>query len=588
MNSRVLRFAVASISCVLLVAPVGTKGPSADEFFQSFTDRWMRFHTDSAADVRYFTGAEEDAMERQIEPMTAAHDREEGRLVWSGLQGVRALDRAQMSDAQRLSADILAWDLDNRVAREPYQDYSFPLQQSYGAAAGLTQLMTVGHSLVTPRDAENYVARMGQLAIRMDEAVAESRRILGRGLVPPRFILQASVVQIRAFLGTPAAQNPLVATFAQRLKTVKGLSADRQADLLASAEKITADRVYPAWRKAQELLEGEIPKATDDAGLWRLPKGGEVYAARLRQFTTTNMTADQIHDTGLRMVTGIEARMDALLREAGYPDGTMTARLDAFWKVQPKYEGPGAAAERQADIDRVMRDAERRAALLFDRVPKAPVVAQPYPAFMGQRAASYNPPAPDGSRPGTFQYTASGTGPKNRHSTIYHESVPGHHFQIALQMEDTALPRFRKDLIFGFNSAYAEGWGLYAEHLAAESGWYDGDAAGTLDQLEQELFRARRLVVDTGIHAKRWTRQQAIDYMDGDVAEVERYVVRPGQACSYMVGELKIIELRERAKQALGARFSLKQFHNVVLGTGMAPLEILEQQVDRWIQSQKA
>jgi uncharacterized protein (DUF885 family) len=288
------------------------------------------------------------------------------------------------------------------------------------------------------------------------------------------------------------------------------------------------------------------------------------------------------------MVTDIEARMDALLRQTGRAEGSVPTRLVDFWRAQPTYDGLNAGAERQADIDRIMRDAERRSALLFDRVPKTPVVAQPYPTFMGQRAASYSAPAPDGSRPGTFQYTASATGPKGRRSVIYHESIPGHHFQIALQMEDTTLPRFRKDLIFGFNSAFVEGWGLYAEHLVAESGWYDGDVAGALDQLEQELFRARRLVVDTGLHAKRWTRRQAIDYMQGDVAEVERYVVMPGQACAYMVGELKIIELRERAKRELGDRFSLKAFHNLVLGTGVVPLDILEQQVNAWVQSKSS
>ncbi len=585
MTMRILRSTIVAL--IFLATPVATAGQSIDEFFQSFTDQWMRFHTDDAAETRYFTGAEQDAIERQIEPRTLARRQEEARLVRSGQQRLRTFDRSKMSDAQRLSADILAWDLGDRIARESYEDYTFPLRQTYGVHAALTQLMTVNHPVVTAKDAENYVARMAQLAPRMDEAILESQRIVQSGLMPPKFILQAAVRQIQAFLATPAAQNPLVVTFAQRMRQVKNLPDVRQTALLATAEKITAGEVYPAWRKAQAMLEANISNATDDAGLWRFPRGAEAYASRLRQFTTTNMTADQIHETGLRMVAEIDAKIDALLRQTGRGEGSVATRLADFWRAQPTYGGPDAVSERQADIDRIMRDAERRSALLFDRVPKAPVVAQPYPAFMGQRAASYYPPAPDGSRPGTFQYTASDTGPKGRRSTIYHEGVPGHHFQIALQMEDTALPRFRRDLIFGFNSAFAEGWGLYAEHLVAESGWYEGDVAGALDQLGQEVFRAHRLVVDTGIHAKRWTRQQAIDYMDGNIAEVERYIVNPGQACAYMVGELKIIELRERARRELGSRFSLKEFHNMVLGTGMVPLDILEQQANRWIQSKK-
>ena len=206
---------------------------------------------------------------------------------------------------------------------------------------------------------------------------------------------------------------------------------------------------------------------------------------------------------------------------------------------------------------------------------------------MGQRSASYNDPAPNGSRPGVFQYTAAPEGMvKGRKSTIYHETVPGHHYQIALSLEDQTLPRFRRLGVFGFNSAHVEGWGLYAEKLAAENGWYEGDLAGELDQLEQEIFRARRLVVDTGMHAKHWTRQQAIDY--GIAAnEIDRYVMMPGQACSYMIGQLKYVELRERARRELGGKFSVKAYHSFVLGLSVVPLDILEREVTRWIAEQR-
>jgi len=219
--------------------------------------------------------------------------------------------------------------------------------------------------------------------------------------------------------------------------------------------------------------------------------------------------------------------------------------------------------------------------LLFDETPTAPVVAQPYPRFReANAAASYNAPAQDGSRPGTFQIPLR----KERmtkfglRTLVYHETVPGHHFQIALELENKELPRFRQIRAFGGISALAEGWGLYAERLAAESGWYENDLEGLLGQMDAELFRARRLVVDTGIHAKHWTRQQAIDY-GIETSEVERYVMNPGQACAYMLGELKIIELRENAKKRLGERFSLKEFHNVVLGAGTLPLDLLDQYV---------
>jgi uncharacterized protein (DUF885 family) len=238
-----------------------------------------------------------------------------------------------------------------------------------------------------------------------------------------------------------------------------------------------------------------------------------------------------------------------------------------------------------ADIERFLRDAESRAASLFDRRPRAPVVAQPYPRFReAAAAASYTSPAPDGSRPGIFQIPLR-PGRMTKYglrTLVYHETVPGHHFQIALEMENDAQPRFRRIRALGGISAFGEGWALYAERLAAESGWYDDDPEGLLGQLDGELFRARRLVVDTGIHAKRWTRQQAIDY-GIEASEVERYVVNPGQACAYMLGELKLLELRDKARKALGRRFSLKEFHNAVLGTGTVPLDVLEQQVDAYI-----
>ena len=223
--------------------------------------------------------------------------------------------------------------------------------------------------------------------------------------------------------------------------------------------------------------------------------------------------------------------------------------------------------------------------MLFDKTPKARVVVQPFPRFReANAAANYNSPAPDGSRPGTFQYprrvermTKFGL-----RSVVYHETVPGHHFQIALQVENKDLPRFRQIGAFGGISALSEGWGLYAERLAAESGWYGDDIEGRLGQLDFELFRARRLVVDTGLHAKRWTRQQAIDY-GIEASEVERYTVYPGQACSYMMGELKILELRDKAQAALGAKFSVREFHNAVLRTGTVPLELLERQIDAYI-----
>ena len=326
-----------------------------------------------------------------------------------------------------------------------------------------------------------------------------------------------------------------------------------------------------------------------------MPGGADAYKFALRAATTTDLTPDEIHQLGLRMVNEIEGRMDKILRELGHVEGPVRDRLARVRESAKVFPGTEEGRKQYiAEIERIMADAERRGALLFDRVPAAKVIARPYPEFVGPRAPSYTLAASDGSRPGAYQFPVYGV-PLTTfglRSVVYHEAIPGHHFQGALQMEDANLPRFLRLRIFGNNSAIGEGWGLYAERLAAEEGWYEGDRVGLLGQLDASLFRAKRLVVDTGLHAKRWTRQQAIEYLGPNpagsaTAEADRYIVMPGQACSYMIGELKIVELRERAKKELGPAFSLREFHNAVLATGRVSLRMLEDEVVRWTRARK-
>ena len=281
--------------------------------------------------------------------------------------------------------------------------------------------------------------------------------------------------------------------------------------------------------------------------------------------------------------------MDAILRQLGYQDGTVQARVEKvnLSRASPAEPDPRPALVEQ--VTRVVHDAERRSVAVFDLRPKAPVTVKREPAFSEKSAAAhYTDPAPDGSLPGIYWIPLADLGPKvtwigtGLKSTAYHEAIPGHHFQLAIQQESEELPRYRKLGVFGINNAYIEGWALYAERLAAENGWYDGDLPGQLGYLQLQLFRARRLVVDTGLHAKKWTRQQVIDY-GFTPQETERYIVWPGQACSYMIGQLRILELREQAKAALGAKFSIKEFHNVVLRGGTLPLAVLAQEVDAWV-----
>jgi uncharacterized protein (DUF885 family) len=561
---------------------------SIDDFFQAYTDQWMLRQPNAATGSRYFGGATQLEMDRQLTPLTDEFRRETVALARRGLAQLAGFDRAAMSDTQRVSAELMQWQLQTIVDGERYGDYDFPLEQFRGANVSLPNLMTVVHPLRSAQDADNYLERLRLFDDRMGEATARAHDLAARGILPPRFILQSTIAQMRQFVSPAPADNPLVTTFSERLAAADAVDADRREALAAEAAAIVADGVYPAWREAIALLESQLDDATDDAGLWRFEDGAQAYAQALHQYTSTGLTADQIHELGLREVARIEGEMDAILRSIGRSEGSVKDRV-AQLKIDLAYpETDEGRARIMADIETMIRDAERRADTLFDIRPDSPVIAQPYPEFRwANAAASYTAPPLDGSRPGIYQMPLR----KDRltkfglRTLVYHETVPGHHFQVALSVENRELPKFRQVRALGGISAFSEGWALYAERLAAEEGWYEGDPEGLLGQLDAELFRARRLVVDTGLHAKRWTRQQAIDY-GIPPSEVERYVVLPGQATSYKVGQLEMIRLRDKARDALGDRFDPREFHNRVLLTGTVPLSLLEREIDAWIREQ--
>lgn len=566
----------------------GTETPAADSvsaFFEAFTDEWMLRQPSAATGSRYFDDERQDLMDRQLTPMTDAFRRETVALARRGLEQLARFDLEAMDNTERVSAELMAWQLQMIVDGERFSHLQFPLNQFSGANVGLPNLMTVVHPVTSARDADNYLARLRLFEQRMGEARERAADLGARGILPPRFILQATIEQMRGFIAPDPADNPLVTTFRERLADAATIGETRAPALVDEATAIVADSVYPAWREAIALLESQLPDATDDAGLWRFEDGAQAYAHHLRRFTSTSLDAEQIHALGLAEVERIEAEMDAILRSLGHTEGSVNERI-ARLRQDLAYPVNDEGRRRiMADIETMMRDAERRADALFDIRPQTPVIAQPYPEFRWESAAaSYTAPPLDGSRPGVYQMPLRANRMTNfgLRTLVYHEAVPGHHFQIALSVENDQLPKFRQTRALGGISAFSEGWALYAERLAAEEGWYEGDPEGLLGQLDAELFRARRLVVDTGLHAKGWTRQQAIDYGIAP-SEVDRYVVMPGQATSYKVGQLEIIRLRDKAREALGEEFDPRRFHNRVLLTGTVPLELLEREVDDYI-----
>ena len=560
-----------------------------DAFFDAFTAEWVRLSSDQATATRYFTGAEQDALETQLTPSTHEWRQKRVALARRGLEQLKTFDRAGLTDLQRVSADLMAWQLGVVVEGEKYEDFTFPLEQFAGVNINLVNALTITHPLNTEKDAVNYIARLRQVATRMDEATSEALQLAEKGKLPPRFILGATITQMEQFVATLAAQNPFVSVFNDRMSAAPAIPEARREALRAQAEQITASQIYPAWRNAVAVLRPLQDLATDIAGLSRFPGGADAYAYNLRRFTSTNLTADDIHQIGLREVARIEGEMDAILKRLGRTQGSVKARVEQLKKDQAYPLTEEGRTQIMRDVDGIIRDAQQRSARLFDKTPRAPVVARAFPRFReANAAANYNAPSRDGSRPGTFQIPLR---PERMtrfglKTLVYHETVPGHHFQIALELENTATPRFRQIRALGGISALSEGWGLYAERLAAENGWYENDLEGQLGQLDAALFRARRLVVDTGIHTKGWTRQQAIDY-GIEASEIERYVVNPGQACAYMLGQLKLVELRDRARAALGSQFDPKTYHNAVLMAGTLPLTQLEAEVDRFITQAK-
>lgn len=589
-----LRYFIVAFAIALTAAPAiqaQTSSPNIDEFFERFTAEWVRGNPDLATAIRYFSGEEQDRLERQLTPQTQAYSEERIRLARKGLAELRKFDHTRLSETQRLSAELMQWQLDVVSRSEPYLDYSFPLEQFSGANVDLVETLTLRHPLATPRDADNYLTRLALVDDRMNETIAEAKRLSRKKMVPPRFIVEATLASMRTFTGAAPDRNPLVTAFAQKIATVDAIAPAAREELQKKAATLVAKQVYPAWQRAIALLESILPQTTDDAGLWRYSGGDAAYANALNRFTTTTLTPDQIHQIGLQQVARIETRMDSILKSLGRTEGPVRDRMKKL-EEDLRYPDPTSEASRtkiMSDLDDMIKDAIARSIPMFERTPKTPVIAQPFPRFReASAAANYNRAPLDGSRPAIFQIPLR---PQRMtklglRTLVYHETVPGHHFQIALEQENTALPRFRQARALGGISALSEGWALYAERLAVESGWYEGDPEGQLGQLSAELFRARRLVVDTGLHTKHWTRQQAIDYgIEG--SEVDRYVVYPGQACSYMIGQLRILELRDHARQQLGDKFSLKGFHSAVLNTGTTPLSILEKEVDRYIQSVK-
>jgi len=549
----------------------------------------MRDDPISSTRMQYFKGEEQARLDGRFASVSKTAVLERLAKDRKALAELRRFDAGVLTPQQRVSADLIRWALERELAKGDYLDDEFLLNQMGGVQVEIVNFMVNQQPLRNARDLQSYLERLAAMPRLMDQTIERTHAAQAHGPVMPRFITEKVIAQFENFLAPEPARNVLVSALAERTARITGLSPEAREAARAQAEKIVASAVLPAWRRGLALMREQLPLTTDDAGVWRLRDGEKFYANNLRQATTTDYTPAQIHAIGLEQVARLEAQMDGLLRELGFAEGSIEERFHLLdLSQQPKTTDP--RDELLARYTRILRDAEARARPMFDALPKSKVEVRREPALTEATAAAhYTVPAPDGSRPGIFWAPLPGPTYEIAHmrTLVYHEAIPGHHFQLAIQQEAESLPPYRRYMAFGWYPGYGEGWALYAEQLAADNGWYEGDPVGLLGQLHDALFRARRLVVDTGLHAMKWTRQQAIDY-GISATEVDRYVVWPGQACSYMLGRLKIEALRDKARAALGDRFDIRKFHDLVLTTGSVPLEVLGRAVDDWIRIQTA
>ncbi|WP_374566497.1 DUF885 family protein [Ideonella sp.] len=565
--------------CALISPPAGF-----DAWADGLAADWVRLSPERATFTQYFGGAEQALIDRRLTPQTAEHRQHQRDTARAGLAQLARFDPAALTPEQRTSAATIGWSLQRTLAAEPFEDHHFVFNQFGGLQIRLVSLFDEAQPLRAPADAGIFVDRLSQVAGRIDEAIARVRGAAAKGLLPPRFILERARTQVQDFLAPPAPKNLFVQALERRSASIDGLAAADRAQAIADATHLVDTQIRPAWQRLLALMDELHPRTNDDAGLWRLPDGGAAYAQALATATTTTLSADEVHAIGLREVARIEGEMDRVLASLGRRDGSVEDRMKA---LRTELQPPGEPDPRPALIERFkayVADNQRRSQALFNLQPSAPVEVRREPALTEKTAAAhYSIPAPDGSRPGVFWAPLPGPvfNVPGMRSLAVHEAVPGHHFQLAIQQERRDLPRWRQRLVFGGGSAHGEGWALYAERLAIDHGWYEGDPPQLLGALDSQLFRARRLVVDTGLHAKRWTREQAIAY-GISAQEVERYVANPGQACAYMIGMLRLLDLRDRARHAMGARFDARAFHDLVLKTGSVPLDVLGEVVQRW------
>ena len=475
--------------------------------------------------------------------------------------------------------------------------YNYPLNQLFGVQNSVPSFLDSTHQIRIEHDVEAYINRLHGIEKKFQETLLGLKKREQLGIIPPKFVLERVISEMKGFIETPPQANILFLSLSKRLLSVQGFTPEDMGKWSQKAVKMITTKVYPAYQLLIDYCEHLLPLASDQDGFWQFEDGDQFYKLAVRRHTTTDLDPEDIHGIGLKEVERIQKEMMAIAKSQGYGAGDFKSLMNEVSEDPKQYypDTPEGREQILKDYQSIIDEITPAMEELFVHVPSDSIEVRRIPLFKEKTSpgAYYQSPPLDKSMPGIFfanLYDIKATPKYSMRTLAYHEAVPGHHFQLSLTQSLEHLPLFRKFTPF---TAYTEGWALYAEQLAYEHGFQD-HPMDNFGRLQAELFRAVRLVVDTGIHLKKWSREEAMDYMEDETgmarsdvqSEIERYIVWPGQALAYKIGMMKILELREKAKTSLGEEFQLKKFHQVILENGPVPLDLLEELVDDWIASE--
>jgi len=492
-------------------------------------------------------------------------------------------DRSTLTIEQQLTYDIYAWYLGDKVKGHEFMYDDYPINPTvFSVQLDLLQFFTDLRPLTNLQEAQDYIACLGQVETKFDQLIDGLQRREQNQVMLPGFLVGWMIGDLNGIATSSAHLTPYYTAFDTKISALTNISEAEKVTLLTAAEDAIDTSVIPAYQALVSYFERLQQVTTNDVGVWKFPNGEAYYTYALSHYTSTDLTADQIHELGLQELERIHSEMRKIFDELGYPQDES---LPELYRRVVNDSGAFSGDEIVRGYEDIITNVDQNISSAFDLRPSIGVIV-----VGGPTGGYYMPPAVDGSRPGMFYAQDTGVQPKySMPSLAYHEAIPGHHFQIAIAQQ-LDLPDFRRGSDF---TAYVEGWALYAERLVEELGFYGNDVYGDLGRLQAEAFRAARLVVDTGMHAKRWTFDQAVDFMVKNTGmpenavqrEVSRYICLPGQATAYYIGYTRILEARQRVMNELGDQFDLKEFHNILLGSGAIPLDILDQVISSYIQS---